>query len=72
MSECWVLQKKEKKNPTANPVATISNTSSSTNSSVSVQDSYHPFISVDFCQSRKMTHPYQSRSFVILGHLNPC
>ena len=23
MSECWVLQKKEKKNPTTNPVATI-------------------------------------------------
>ena len=44
MSECWVFQKKEKKNPTANPVATINNMSSSTKSSVSAQDSYCPFI----------------------------
>ena len=48
MSECWVLQKKEKKNPTTNPVATINNTSSPTKSSVSMQDSYHPFISSGF------------------------
>ena len=57
MSECWVLQRKEKKNPTANPVATISNTSSSTNSSVSVQDSYNPFISSGFLSIQENDTP---------------
>ena len=52
-----MLQKKEKKNPTANPVATISNTSSSTNNSVSVQDSYHPFISSGFLSIQENDTP---------------
>ena len=69
MSECWVLQKKEKKNPTANLVATIKNMSSSTKSSVSVQDSYHPFISSGLLSIQEIDTP---RSFVILVHLNPC
>ena len=79
MPECWVLQKKQKKNPTANPVATINHTSSSTNSSVSVQDSYHSFISNGFLLVQENNTPIPikilrdtgaSQSLLVLGVLS--
>ena len=57
MYECWALQKKEKKNPTANPVATISNASSSTNSFLFLGKTAITLSSpVDLYQFRQMIH----------------
>ena len=47
----------KKKNPTTNPVATINNTISSAKSSVSMQDSYHPFISSGFLSVQENDTP---------------